>query len=304
MNLVFHIGYHKTGTSWLQQVYFPAHPDIRTICNSREPWNDEFLQGLIGTSDRKFDAEECRVLLKEQIEGVREDRRDSVILVSAERLSGHPFSGGYDSLRIAERIHACAPEARIFCALRNQIDMMSSVYKQLVAEGMPGKFEDLLHARHWKGVGFAPNFYEYDRMVTKYHSLFGANRCLFVPYELMRSDISGYLGKLCEFLGVPKISAPKTNGVVNRSLPSRGLNAFRRLNYFRRTEINPFPMVTLNKYLYNGINRMLSLVYSALPPKRDILDTQQQAWIREYYHTSNGKLNRLLGYDIGYPTSG
>lgn len=301
MNLVFHIGYHKTGTSWLQQVYFPAHPGIHSICDSRKPWDDEFLQALIGASDRKFNAAKCQDLLLNRVNDIQVEQDKSVILVSAERLSGHPFSGGHDSLRIAERIYACAPEARIFCVVRNQLDMISSIYKQLIAEGLPGRLDDLLHAQHWKGVGFDVGFYEYDLMVEKYHSVFGVEHCRIIPYEFMCSDLTGYLKCLCEFFRIAEMMQPKTEDIVNKSLPSRGLDAFRRLNYFRRSELNPFPMFTLNNQLYTSLTRVLGFVYGALPGRRSFLNDQQQAWIKEYYRASNSRLNTMLGFDVGYP---
>ena len=39
VNIVFHIGHHKTASSWLQEIYFTNHPDINLINNYFEPWN-------------------------------------------------------------------------------------------------------------------------------------------------------------------------------------------------------------------------------------------------------------------------
>jgi len=49
MNLAFHIGCHKTGTTWLQQTYFNHHPDIQLLADPSKPWDNPFLRYLVAT---------------------------------------------------------------------------------------------------------------------------------------------------------------------------------------------------------------------------------------------------------------
>ena len=58
--LIVHIGYHKTGTSFLNRKFFPIHPDIFHL---GKPYDDddpirEFTERVIGV--RRYDVERCR----------------------------------------------------------------------------------------------------------------------------------------------------------------------------------------------------------------------------------------------------
>ena len=64
-------------------------------------------------------------------------------VVSFERFSGNPFSGGYDSKEIADRLVQVFPDARVLVVVREQRSMIVSTYKQYVREGgalPPSKF--------------------------------------------------------------------------------------------------------------------------------------------------------------------
>ena len=47
---------------------------------------------------------------------------DSTPVLSAERLSGNPHSGGYDSLQTAERLHRLFPQAKVLVVVREQTE--------------------------------------------------------------------------------------------------------------------------------------------------------------------------------------
>ena len=64
-------------------------------------------------------------------------------VVSFERFSGNPFSGGYDSKEIADRLVRVFPDARVLVIVREQRSMIVSTYKKYVREGgalPPSKF--------------------------------------------------------------------------------------------------------------------------------------------------------------------
>jgi hypothetical protein len=297
MKTLFHIGYHKTGTSWLQQVYFPAHPSLRLVCDPYQPWEDPFLQSVIGLHDRKFDCHQSVNHLDRQVSAKGPWRQDDVPVISAERLSGHPYSGGYDSFWIAERIRACSKDALILCVVRNQVDMITSVYKQLVLEGYPACLKRWLESRHWKGAGFDYSLYEYDLLAKKYLSLFESERVCILPYELMCLDRPTFLKRICDFVGIPEIVAPSPDRIVHPSLPNRNLFLFRLLNHFRRSELNPFPLVTVSDRLVlaarSALHRSMRRCFSQ---DADLLGSHKRAEIETHYRDSNVRLQELVGW--------
>ena len=71
--------------------------------------------------------------------GIRDAvERGLVPVLSAERLSGNPDSGGYDSVHVAEYLAATFPEARVLIVIREQADMLVSGYERYVRNGGPG----------------------------------------------------------------------------------------------------------------------------------------------------------------------
>ena len=295
MDVAFHIGYHKTATSWLQQIYFTAHPGIEMIADSAAPWGDPLLRCLIATSDRKFNPQQCQDLLGQRVSALEASNSDNCVsVVSAERLSGYPMSGGFDSLSIAQRLHSVEPQAKIVMVVREQVEMISSVYKQMVSEGYPGRFSDMLHSRSWKTVGFDPAYFEYDILVNRYQSLFGKDNVLVLPYERMRSDSAEFIRQLCDFLDVAVIESPKAKKTINRSLADISLNMTRRMNHYRRSELNPYPVFNIPKRVRALLIKLISVASQMIPiVQQNFMSEQQKRWITDYYKDSNTRLNEL-----------
>lgn len=291
MKLAFHIGLHKTGTTWLQKLYFRAQPQLELISESARPWEDPLVSYLVAEPDRQFNPNRCRDLLDDKLRSEKRVSEDTVFVVSAERLSGHPWSGGYDRFRIAQRIGAAFPEARIFCVLRGQTRVIESGYRQLVAEGYLGGIEDLLDAKPWKGVAFDWSFYEYDMLVEKYRKIFGHQHVCFLPYEQMREDMDGFLKNLCDFLNVPYVDVSAKTQEIHRSLSKAGVCLIRSMNYMRRTELNPFPLLSLGE----GFHKMVRRVANRLPSNGNFLSPELQQRIENHYRISNERLVSLLG---------
>ena len=114
MKLLIHIGYHKTATTWLQKNLFG---------NSALPYSNiepgrSILENIIKPHEFGFDLESCRKLIYSHVHECRSGK--TIFVISRERLSGSPFSGGYDSGIIARRLHRIAPYAKILIVIREQ----------------------------------------------------------------------------------------------------------------------------------------------------------------------------------------
>lgn len=294
MELVFHIGYHKTGTSWLQQSYFREHPEIALLSNSEQPWEDKFLSYLIATPDTDFDPEIGKALLEERVRAAGDTIAGrKVLLISAERLSGHPFSGGYDNVRVARRIAAMFSDAKIICVVRNQLDMIWSVYKQLVSVGFPGTLGQLMNMRSWKTTSFDLAYFEYDRLISQYLGLFSKERVCVLQYELMRQDIDTFLGRLCTFLGVDYVEPQQAGTRVNPSLSDASIGMVRRLNYFRKSDVYPFPVLNMGRG-YAPLRAVAIRVARRLPGLTPKHDGQLLHELGPRFSDSNARLASLL----------
>ncbi|MFV8819476.1 sulfotransferase domain-containing protein [Haliea sp. E17] len=293
--MAFHIGYHKTATSWLQKAYFPSHPEVDLLCNSSAPWNDPFLHYLISTPELKFDAHEAQRRLYSQQSSDSSDRKRKIGLVSAERLSGFPLSGGFDSVHIAHRIHKVAADAKIIIVVREQSDMISSVYKQMVGEGFSGTLEQMLNRPSWKTAGFNLAFYEFDLLVRLYLDLFGNDQVLVLSYESFREAPDKFVSQLCDFLEISKLSPPAENKIVNQGMSTASMRMIRRLNPIRETEFNPYPAIKLPP----GIFEFIYKSHRAIDRRQlQLMSDDLRSELQDYYRSSNIQLHQLTGIKL------
>ena len=128
MNILIHIGYPKTASSWLQETlfkdenygFYALHDgDSKTVRDVKR-----MALPFYETMPFDFDAEAVRTYIDRNCP--LEEERCAVI--SNERLSGGAFFGGYDSVDIAKRLYSVFPNARIFMMIREQFDIIISQY--------------------------------------------------------------------------------------------------------------------------------------------------------------------------------
>ena len=257
--ITFHIGFHKTATSWIQQVYFSQHPELKLVNNFREPWNDLFLSYLINP-ELPFSREKCISLFLETAKNTRE----KIIIVSAERLSGHPISGGCDNVQIAERIKTCFPDAKIIIVKRETRSFIESVYKQMVAEGYVGTIHQFINTNTWKAKGPSVDYFKSDLLVKTYLNLFDKGKVSILKYEDFYENKQDFIKKLDQFLKVSssRSSIYKNSDIINKSLKNKRIRALRILNYFRRTSIYPNPLIKIHSKFLLKLSKVLSLLFS------------------------------------------
>jgi hypothetical protein len=288
---VVHLGYHKTATTWFQRVALGRHDRVATYLTgpARE---DAMVRQWILTSDRDFDADAARAAYRARLDAIG-DTADAVV-ISEERLSGHAVTGGFDTFRIAERIAATVPDARVWFVVREQVDMIESEYLQLVQEGTPARLRDLLDftPRLATVPGFDLGQWEYDRLADRYVELFGADRVRIFEFRSLIADPQRFLDDLAAFMGTdpwPRLPKEELGRRVNPTLPRRLLGMRRWLNHFERRPLNPYPLVALPP-VWRGPMWWLA---SRLPARRrPLLDEPTRAMLRARYAESNERLRR------------
>jgi hypothetical protein len=296
-----HIGYRKTGSTWLQNVAFQRHPALATVpaypIRPLELMAHPLLRELVVRPDREFDPAAARSVL---IDAVREAVGDDecMVLVTAERLSGHGASGGYDSFRIARRLHASVPEAKVFWFVREQVSAIRAEYKHMVIEGWPGTVEATLAARSpWATVGFDLGHWEYHHLVETYQGLFGAENVRVFDYGRLRGGAGPLLDELAGFLGLDPwdLSADDLDGRVNVSGSDRYIATRRILNHVTRSELNPYPPITVSKWLRS---KSIAVGAAARLARRPLFPADFDQSIAQRYGDSNKRLAALTGIEF------
>jgi hypothetical protein len=183
--IVIHVGFHKTGTTWLQENYFNKSPDLNYIGkmeDCRVPGILDFFHYMYETGDIEFSPEHARKLFeisisKSDFDNSSEDR--------PMVLSDEGFSGGYDWFggcvtlvadRLRDVFFDC--ECKIIIGIRNQESMILSIYSEYIKRGGTKSLERLIFSPYSEGR-FILNRLQYDGFVSKYFAVFG-NKNVFV----------------------------------------------------------------------------------------------------------------------------
>jgi hypothetical protein len=118
--LIIHIGLHKTGTSFLQQILFPKIPSVEIV-----QWSD---------SQKKFI-------------NIAPDKK---VIISNEGMSGRLWYGSYfqDFKTNIKKIKSRYNNPKIIFGIRNQATLLPSLYKQSLQERRFGKVGQIFNVKN------------------------------------------------------------------------------------------------------------------------------------------------------------
>lgn len=236
-NLLLHIGYHKCASTVLQDQLFarPGGP----FCLPSDAPRHVLVHRFVVPQPMCFDADAMRAHYQPMLEEAARNGRQLVI--SHERFSGYPPSGGYDSTIIAQRLKQCFPKARVLMLIREQRASIRSMYLQYITDGGDLSLRDYLTApepRLKRKPAFSAEFYQYHKLIGHYRALFGADRVLCLPYEYFVRDAAGFVARLSDFTGQP---APDVTFHRQNTQRSTGFQMLQRLvnRHLSRNELSP-----------------------------------------------------------------
>jgi hypothetical protein len=239
--LLVHVGYHKTATTWLQNIVFMPSNGYRQLLD-----HDEIFAHLITPHGLDFDPAPVRGLIAARRAAPAEGTVADVI--SLEALSGLPYDGGRESDAYAARLAAVVPQARILITIREQTAILASVYMQHLfraGTASPRLFFDEAPPRGF--FKFSAENFCYHRLVGLYQELFGADNVLVLPQEEIAADQTAAVARLARFSGNAPLEAAGWRAQRERgtSYPQVAVPLLRRANHLRAGPLNPNPMIDL-----------------------------------------------------------
>jgi hypothetical protein len=228
--LLIHAGYHKTGTSFLQKNLF-----IDQNAGYCSPIDRIYLRNtFIRTNPFEFDSAKVREEFMPDINKALE--KCLIAVLSHEQFSGQPAGSGYGVRRrqreisrkeIVNRLYACFPEARVLIVIREQREMIKSIYKFFVLgwkSKLSANIEQFLD-QSMLDNGYGPLFHldylRYDHIISHYQSLYGVANVKVLPYEWLRDEPLEFINQINRFAGnniVETVSAEKVNEGYSASL--------------------------------------------------------------------------------------
>jgi len=302
--VLLHIGYHKTGSRWLRALFFG---DPSTGLG----WVDKAgvdhpVRRLVSARPLEFDADQSRAEFEPLLQKIVEGGLSPV--VSFERFSGNPFSGGYDSKEIADRLVQVFPDARVLVVVREQRSMIVSTYKQYVREGgalSPSKFMLPPTSRSVRVPWFDLRHFEYHHLLEYYRRLFGPEAVLALPYEQFATDPHSFVEQIARFAGRPldaeTLDALPFDARTNPGPPATNIAARRVLNGIGVcTDLNPAPPLASPLFWRLGkrIDRLSLAPRQAVAHEEDRLRRTVDEIVGDRYAESNRRTGELIGVDL------
>ena len=307
--VLLHVGYHKSGSTWLQQTLF--EDERAGFLSRRDAPRHRLVEEFVVPDPLGFDPAPLADRFASAIDDARAAGRTFVL--SHERFSGYPSSGGRDRGLIAERLAAVFPEARILIVIREQRSLIRSMYSQHVTDGgveSVGRFLRTPEPGLMRKPSFGLACYEFDLLVETYQRLFGRDRVLVLPVEMLASDPAGFAGAIAGFCGhePPPLEAVRR---ANTARPLLMQQVQRPLNFlFYHNELSPGALIHVPRFhkRYARLRRAFELLSPRwLEARLDRRLRQRiEAFVGEHYAASNSRTERLIGRSLGqfgYPTA-
>ena len=303
--ILIHIGYQKTGTTWLQKHFFN-----NDLVGFSQPFTSvEIDKALIYPLPLGYNSQQCSSQLFPNL--IKTQKRNLVPVISRERLSGSLRGGGYDSVYLADRLLAMFPQAKILLVIREQKAMIYSSYKQMVKGGYSLTLRELLglEQRDKQRLHlFDLSRFEYHHLIEYYFSLFGRDQVLVLPYELFRGNPKQFIGRISSFCQInpsEEIVASLPYQIKENDTYSGAATASQRIInrwFVKDLEFNPTTLFSLNvnfkiiKAIATRLDRLL------FPPLKKHYDSKYRTLIarkvKDRYRESNLITSNLINIDL------
>ena len=302
---VVHVGYPKTGTSFLRYDVLPRVEGIVSIGRGLplEPEYGDLANRLVSTDPFDYSPDAFRRSLAElhqrfgvgtKVQGVR--------FLLNEHLCGELY-GGWRMYPLLDRVAETFGRVKILLTIREQGRMIESVYRHYVASGGALSIQELLFKRTSPGVDLWGSrellqHFRYDRVVKRCYELFGHEQVKVLPFEYLHGSAERYVAEFCGFLGVP----PPTDVAWetlrrNESLSYAGLRTLRWVNQVVSTPLSDSPFLKLvptmhTRLLAHVFGPIDRLLLSRICRRRKFID-QKKTW-----RWRRGAKRLLMGYQV------
>jgi hypothetical protein len=252
--IFFHVGLHKTGTTFLQKAVFPRWRGVEYIA---WPHLELFL--------RLDDSQ--------------------TYLVSREGLSGQNWAHHDARERSLQKLAELFPDCRILISFRKQAGYINSSYNQYVQRGGTITFREYFELKQDGGVMKRQDFL-YRPKIEAIERYFGHRPFVFLHEELI-TDLDSLLGDMERYIGG---HAPARDQIptkrYNESVGYYPAKLLRWLNGFNKSELNPKGKYNLGHPTLQRFGLTPAIIcqkWLGFLPKRAFLTPAEIAEIDEFY---------------------
>lgn len=276
---IAHVGYHRTGTNFLQQEVFPR---LGTHIFRPEQSGWHFFD-----DPGSFDEAAARAYFAAE---QAKNTAGRPFLISHERLTG---TAEHDDLSVAGKLRKLNPDMKIVIVVRSQYGMFRSLYHLHVKRGGSDQYADFVQRL------IAGGRCDYGAMVGHLTEQFGQGRVLTLLYEDLAESPETFLQELCDFIEAPAVSVPYTR--VNARSSDSALRVRRFLNDKLAEGAGPASRKGLLSRLAQALALKADRMKEELSggPVLKIDAEAERQTIHEAYAASNRHLSALLDRPLG-----
>jgi hypothetical protein len=211
MRKYVHIGFPKCASTSLQNSFFSNHPELYHLGSGFNGINGRYIDRDIARvveSDLRFKKE--FLWRPETVTGVLDgyfkkasaQQGCRAVGLSSEFL-GFTLGNEIDVMAKARRLRQVfGKNTTIIMVIREQMDLLKSLYREMVKGGYPGTWRNFLEYTFlYQDRNWCHDFC-FDRVLDAYSDLFGRENVLVLPFEQLKQDRAGFLQALCKGLGI------------------------------------------------------------------------------------------------------
>jgi hypothetical protein len=274
---VVHIGFPKTGTTFLQEVVFPMLS--KDFLYFDRIASAPFFAPVIDRDDTIFDVGALQRAIQRAWGG------EGNVLSSYEPLTGlHYRSGFVNRTLIATRLKALGFE-RVIITIRNQFDALESAYKQYVRSGGVLKFDDYVTFDEDRPRYLYPEYFDYCAIARLYAEKFGGSNVLILQYERLHER--SFVDELARFLAVTPFEVD-FGSLINPSLSYEKTRILRVVNHLTYSGYQPSHLISRRISTSLFCRQLARLPF--LNGGKSFLTLQKRAVIAAFYQRSNQEL--------------
>ncbi len=296
MKTLIHIGYQKTGTTWLQKNFFPF---INNICYLGK--ESELLKTILKPNIFDFHTD--------KIKSEFSKKYNKQLIISNEDLLGiinYSWHNGIIAKEIAQRLQLVFPKANIVIFIRNQFDFVASAYYEYIKSGgnysFTRFFNELKSENYYGKIQLSSiDYLRYSDLIEFYIKLFGKDHVHVFLYEDLKKNnrvfLEQFSNKFDLKVDFDKIDYSSKNSRLRKNL----VNLLKTANYFSKGNTS-FKKNILNiPLIFPLINRNTEKLnyfkFFGKPRNNiDIIGFKNYNLIKKYYSESNQRLLKM-GYE-------
>jgi len=243
VNLI-HIGFHKTASTMMQEILFKNNENFNLLNSNNEKKDPWFYKNFININAHEFSTEnfikkfDKNFFLKKN----KNQNTKTLNILSDENLSGDPFSG-IDSYQLMNRIFDCFENPKILIVIRNQLDMLISLYSNFINNGGTKSFEAWVSGPETRW-GMILKKLNYLPIIKNYHKLFSEKNVKVVCYENLWHSNDGLVSFFKE-LNI-NLNLVNNNKIINQGRSLFLNKIFAILNFTENKFLNKFALKYLN----------------------------------------------------------